>query len=64
MQVEHAELEGICTGLKMITKDLTSYENGIPLTDFVYLENGAKRILDILNEIKYENKIEGIECSK
>jgi len=63
MKVEHAELEGICRGLKMITKDLTSYENGMPLIDFVYLENGAKRILDILHEIN-KNKTEDIKCSK
>lgn len=58
MKVEHSELEGICRGLKMITKGLTSFENEIPLTDFVYLETGARRILDILHKIRSDNNAE------
>lgn len=52
MKVEHAELEGICKGLAMITKDMTDFECDLPAVDIVYLRDGANRILDIVNKLR------------
>jgi len=58
MRVEHAEIEGICKGMMKLTADLSDYENDMPPTDFVYLKDGAQRILDILDILSKNEAID------